>query len=472
MKIDNIDIDATFSEVERLLEEDKNISPALVSIINVLLLLVKLMANRAGLNSSNSSKPPSTDNKKIKPTRKKSGKKTGGQLGHDGVTLKQVDEPDEVELIQIDRRTLPRGDYEVTEVERRQVFDIQICRWVTEYQAEVLIDKATGKRYVAPFPDEVGKAVQYGKQLKAHAVYMSQYQLIPYNRVQQFFADQMGISISEGSIYNFNREAYKKLNTFEAITKENLIDAPLLHVDETGINIGGDRHWLHCATNASWTYFFAHKNRGNEATDPEGILPAFRGVLCHDHWKPYYCYSDCLHALCNAHHLRELTRSWEQDNQKWAKAMQDFLESCNRAVHDAGGKLCSEDSKKHWQTYRAILKAAEKECPPPDEKDRKGKRGRLKRSKSRNLLERFIKFEEDVLRFMDNEIVPFTNNQGERDIRMTKVHQKISGCFRSMNGAKTFCRVRGYLSTCRKHGVSSSDALALLFNDELPDFAK
>lgn len=472
MKIDNIDIDATLSEVERLLEEDKNISPALASIINVLLLLVKLMTNRAGLNSSNSSKPPSTDKHTIKSTRKKSSKKTGGQLGHKGTTLQQIDEPDDVQLIQIDRRTLPKGHYEEAEVERRQVFDIQICRWVTEYQAEVLIDKNTGNRYVATFPDDVGKAVQYGNQLKAHAVYMSQYQLIPYNRVQEFFADQMGIPISEGSIYNFNMEAYKKLKPFEGITKENLISASLLHVDETGIKVNGNRHWLHCATNASWTHFFVHTKRGNEATDPEGILPAFRGVLCHDHWKPYYCYNDCLHALCNAHHLRELTASWEQDKQEWAKLMQDFLGRSNRAVHDAGGKLRHEESQKHWEEYRRILKAAELECPPPDEKDRNGKRGRLKRSKSRNLLERFINFEEDVLRFMDNDIVPFTNNQGERDIRMTKVHQKISGCFRSVKGANIFCRVRGYLSTCRKQGMTSSEALMLLFNDELPDFAK
>ena len=472
MKIDNIDIDATLSEAKRLLDEDKNISPALASIINVLLLVIKLMANRSGLNSSNSSKPPSSDNKKITPTRKKSTKKPGGQAGHKGVTLEKIDDPDEVETILIDRRTLPKGDYIKVEAESRQVFDIQICRWVTEYQAEVLVDKNSGLRYVAPFPDGVGKAVQYGKQLKAHVVYMSQYQLIPYNRVQEFFTGQMGIPISEGSIYNFNLQAYNKLKTFSSITKSNLVDAPLVHVDETGINVDGDRHWLHCATNASWTHFFAHKNRGNEATDPEGILPEFKGVLCHDHWKPYYCYTDCLHALCNAHHLRELTRSWEQDEQNWAKSMQDFLEQCNREVHEAGGKLNSRNSKNKWQEYRDLLKKAEIECPPPDEKERKGKRGRLKRSKSRNLLERFINFEEDVLRFMENEIVPFTNNQGERDIRMTKVHQKISGCFRSLKGAKIFCRVRGYLSTCKKHGVSSSEALELLFNDELPDFAK
>jgi transposase len=156
--------------------------------------------------------------------------------------------------------------------------------------------------------------------------------------------------------------------------------------------------------------------------------------------------------------------------------IRSFLLACEdcgwMTAYVDNGKLSSKESKAVWQQYRKILKQAEAECPPPDEKERQGKRGRLKRSKARNLLERFINFEGDVLRFMDNEIVPFTNNQGERDIRMTKVHQKISGCFRSMKGAEMFCRIRGYLSTCRKQGVNSSDAMALLFNGELPDFAK
>jgi len=141
-------------------------------------------------------------------------------------------------------------------------------------------------------------------------------------------------------------------------------------------------------------------------------------------------------------------------------------------VHESDGKLDNKESEQYWNQYRALLKNAEIECPPPDEKERRGKRGRLKRSKARNLLERLVDFEEDVLRFMDNEWVPFTNNQGERDIRMTKVHQKISGCFRSMEGAEMFCRIRGYLLTCRKQGVSSARAMELLFNDELPEFAK
>lgn len=472
MTLEHIDIDATLSEVERLLKEDKPLSPALKSLISVLVMLVKLLSNRVGLNSGNSSKPPSSDRNRKKQERIKSRKKSGGQAGHVGSTLKQIEDPDDIEFLEIDRRTLPKGDYRDAGVEKRQIIDIDISRWVVEYQAELVVNKTTGKHYTAAFPDGVSKAVQYGRKLKAHAVYLSQYQLLPYNRIQEFFSGQMGISLSEGSLYNFNLDAFNKAKPFEDIAKQQLTGVPLLHVDETGININGEGHWLHCATTASWTFFFPHKNRGNKATDPIGILPAFKGVLCHDHWAPYYCYTDCLHALCNAHHLRELTRAWEQDGQAWAKQLKLFLEDTNRAVHKAGGKLRDKDSETYWRQYRKLLKHAEIECPPPDEKDRQGKRGRLKRSKARNLLERLINFEEDVLRFMDNEIVPFTNNPGERDIRMTKVHQKISGCFRSMKGAEIFCRIRGYLSTCRKQGVSSSYAMELLFNGELPDFAK
>lgn len=472
MKLDGIDIDGAIKNIESALKQEEDLSPALKSMINILILVVKLLTNRMGLNSKNSSKPPSTDPKPPKNTRKKSTNKTGGQNGHVGTTLKPVDEPDEIEIIKIDRRSLPKGHrYQEVGFEKRQVFDIDISRIVTEYQAQVLEDE-NGRRFVAPFPDGVSKSVQYGNNIKAHAVYMSQYQLLPYNRVQEFFAEQLGIPLSEGSIYNFNRDAYNRLADFEPLAKSKLINSPLLHVDETGININGERHWLHCATNASWTYFFAHKKRGNEATDHAGILTHYKGVLCHDHWKPYYCYTDCLHALCNAHHLRELTRAWEQDGQQWAKQLKELLENINLAVHKSGGKLSQEDSIKYWQKYRALLKKAEIECPPPDEKNRNGKRGKLKRSKARNLLERLINFEKDVLRFMDTEFVPFTNNQGERDIRMTKVHQKISGCFRSMEGANMFCRIRSYLSTCRKQGISSSDALTLLFDGKLPEFAE
>lgn len=203
--------------------------------------------------------------------------------------------------------------------------------------------------------------------------------------------------------------------------------------------------------------------------DAIGILPRFHGVLCHDHWKAYYRYK-CGHALCNAHHLRELQRAWEQDNQAWAQRMQTLLCTMEDAVKNAGGSLPPDKAKGWREAYRQCFEKAEKECPPPDESQRQGKPGKLKRTRARNLLERLRDYEADVLRFLDNPAVPFTNNQGERDIRMFKVQQKISGCFRSMDGAQIFCRVRSYLSTARKQGLSASEALTDLFEGRMPAF--
>lgn len=470
VKLDGIDIDSTLKEMESILSEEKDLSPALRSMIGVLILLVKLLSHRMGLDSRNSSKPPSSDPNRLKTSRKQSGKKPGGQKGHSGTTLTQIETPDGIEIIRIDRRSLPTGRYQDMGFEKRQVFDIEICRHVIEYQAQILADE-NGKRFVAPFPAGVSKAVQYGNTLKAHAVYMSQYQLLPYNRIQEYFGGQLHIPISQGSLFNFNRQAFKRLADFSTLTKDRLICAERLHADETGINIGGKRHWLHCASNDLWTDFFPHKKRGCEAMNARDIIPRFTGVLCHDHWKPYYRYETCSHALCNAHHLRELTCAHEQDAQVWAGQMKTLLEDINRAVHDADTSFNEAQGKHYRRRYRTLLQQAQIECPAPEQSQHKGKRGRVKRSKSRNLLERLIHYEGDVLRFMENPDVPFTNNQGERDIRMTKVQQKISGCFRSMEGAEIFCRIRGYLSTCRKQGVKTSRAMEMLFEGTLPDFA-
>ena len=468
MKIENIDIQAAIEKAQALVREDKQLSAATKSIVEILILVITLLANRLNLNSTNSSKPPSSDPNRKKEPKRKTGKKPGGQNGHIGITLKKIDDPDIVEEIKIDRSKLPAGKYQHVGFESRQVFDVDISRLVTEYRAQILEDD-NGNRFIAPFPEGVTKAVQYGTGLKAHAVYMSQFQLIPYNRVQDHFSDQLHIPVSEGSLFNFNKEAFELLAEFEDRVKEKLSASDLVHVDETGINIGGKGHWLHCVSNDNWMLYHPHEKRGTEAMNAMGILPGFKGILCHDHWKPYYKY-DCTHALCNAHHLRELTRAFEQDDQKWAKKLKNLLETINCKVTDAGGALDAQESQKYRFKYRAILKMGEIECPEPIEPQKKGKRGRIKKSKSRNLLERLRDYEQDTLRFMDNQIVPFTNNPGENDIRMTKVQQKISGCFRSIGGAKIFCRIRSYLSTCRKQGVKASHALDLLFNGKLPGF--
>ena len=255
MKIEDIDVDSSINAVKELLKQEKDLSPALRSALEVLLILVALLVNRVSLNSKNSSKPPSTD-----PNRKKSSKKgtghrqPGGQKGHNGTTLKPVDDPDEVEVLSIDRRTLPKGSqYREVGHERRQVIDIDLSRFVTEYRAQILEDDQ-GNRFVASFPEGVKRAVQYGLNLKATAVYMSQYQLIPYDRIRDHFQDQMQIPVSAGSVFNFNKEAYAGLDAFGQWAKTQLAQSELMHADETGINIGGKRHWLHCARTTSLTW--------------------------------------------------------------------------------------------------------------------------------------------------------------------------------------------------------------------------
>ncbi len=472
MTIDSIDVDATVRRVRELMEQEKNMSPALNAVLDVLLVLVVAMLNRLTLNSKNSSIPPSKDSKKKRPPKKKrnpNGNKPGGQKGHVGTTLEPFSDPDEVHVIEIDRSMLPEGNYREVGYDKRQVIDIDISRIITEYRAQIL-ENEKGERFVATFPDKVTRPAQYGVSVKSHSVYISQFQLIPYNRVEDYFRNETQIPVSAGSIFNFNKEAFLRLEPFEQWLKIHLLNSPLLNADETGIKIGTKGHWLHCLSNAGATWFYPHSKRGTEAMDEMGVLPNFKGKLVHDHWKPYFRYDGCIHFLCNAHHVRELERAWEQDHQQWAKQMQELLLEINKAVQDAGGILVPEIAEKFKVLYRNILKEADKECPPPDESQRKGKRGRLKRSKARNLLERLRDFENNTLGFMEDMLVPFTNNQGENDIRMTKVQQKISGCFRSYDGAAIFCRVRSYISTCRKQGVSASDALDLLFEGKWPEF--
>ena len=301
---------------------------------------------------------------------------------------------------------------------------------------------------------------------------MSQFQLIPYDRINDHFAEQIKVPVSVGSIFNFNKEAYLRLEDFEKLDKQKLSSSALTHADETGINVGGKRIWLHSASNDLWAHLYPHNNRGNEAMDEIGILPAFKGILCHDHWNAYYTYQNCKHSLCNAHHLRELEAAIDIDKCDWAKQMQDLLCEINDRVNEADGALDKTRADEYRLKYRAILAAGNQETPPPEpQKNKSGsKKKRAKRSKSRNLLERLRNFEDDVLRFMEDKLVPFTNNQGENDLRMTKVQQKISGCFRSMEGAKIFCRIRSYILTCQKHGVSITDAFKLLFEGKLPQF--
>jgi len=465
--VGKINISETLKNVESLMKSDKKSSPQMKAMIELLVVIITLLSAKLGLNSKNSSIPPSKDPNRAKKKADGNGRKPGGQKGHHGSTLEKEQDPDKIKIIKIKRTNIPPGQYSFVGYETRQVIDIEISKVVTEYRAEILRD-ANGREFVAPFPKDVTRPVQYGDSVKAQAVYMSVHQLLPYDRVAEYFENQCGISVSAGSLVNFNKEAYDRLESFEVLAKLRLPAHSLLHADETGINVNGKNIWLHTASSDKWTMFFPHEKRGAEAMMAMGILEHFKGILCHDHWKPYFRFK-CLHALCNAHHIRELERAWENDKQQWAKDMQNLLIEMNHAKNNAPEILAAKDIEDFVTGYRNILENANVECPAPEKKTG-AKRGRQARSKSRNLLERLRNFETETLRFLHNPIVPFTNNQGERDIRMTKVQQKISGCFRSMEGARIFCRIRSYLSTCNKQGVGPTEALRCLFAGKLPDF--
>ena len=472
MTINKVNISSALSSVEKMLSEDKTVAPQVRAMLELLVLVINLLLGKLAIDSTNSSTPPSRDVNRERGSRRKVAgekKRPGGQIGHVGTTLQRQDTPDKIEPLQIDRATLPRGKYTPAGFEARQVIDIVISKFVTEYQAEILKD-STGHKFVAVFPAGVSRPVQYGTSIKAQAVYMSQQQLIPYERVCEYFRDQCAIPMSAASVFNFNSQAFSLLETFETIVKKQLIKQELLHADETGINVGGKLVWLHSVSNDLWTLFFPHAKRGGKAMLAMGVLEHFKGILVHDHWKPYFKFT-CLHALCNAHHLRELERAVEQDGQKWAEKMRLLLLEISAETKKNSGCLSAQQAQQFAERYHLILTEGDIECPAPDNKNRQDKkRGCIAKSKSRNLLERLRTFETETLRFMTNALVPFTNNQGENDLRMTKVQQKISGCFRSFQGAQFFCRIRSYLSTCLKHNVSSTDALNSLFNGKLPDF--
>ena len=288
MELKDFNIPQLIEDAQKGLLEDKTISSSMRSVFNLLLIVVSLLYAKKFKNSRNSSVPPSQDPNRKKKDNSKGKKKSGGQKGHLGSTLERVDNPDEVITLSIDRRTLPKGhDYTKMEPERRQVKDFEVHVKVTEYQAEVLIDE-TGKRFVAEFPHNVTQAIQYGSNVKANAVYMNCFQMSSLDRIQDNFSDQLNIELSQGSIYNFSSQASMALEVFIVWVKAKLLESKVCHADETGINIGGKRKWLHVLCSKKYTYFFPHFKRGCEAIDEMGILPNFKNTLCHDHWKPYY----------------------------------------------------------------------------------------------------------------------------------------------------------------------------------------
>jgi transposase len=359
-----------------------------------------------------------------------------------------------------------------SKVAKRQVFELPPLRYVTiEHQAETLICPCCGEATTGEFPADVSNPVQYGSQVKRLSVYLRNEQFIPYERERQMLADLFELPISTGSLQNFLETAAENVKPATEAIKEAVKKAEVGHADETGFYINGKRCWLHTVSTSELTYYEPHQSRGKKATDAIGILPEFTGTLVHDNWATYFQYQLLLHALCNAHHLRELTALVENEQQQWAALMIMCLLSAKQLVAEAyqsgETELSVEQLQRIHQMYDAIVAFGLEENPLPDEHPPPVKRGRRKKTKARNLVERFDKQQEAILRFVHDFKVPFDNNLAERDIRMMKVQQKISGSFRSWEGAEQFCSLRTYISTIRKQCLNVWEALGSLFDDDV-----
>ena len=424
------------------------------------------LESQIGKDSHNSHKPPSSDGLKrvVKSNRTKSNKPSGGQGGHQGTTLAMVETPDHVVThAMTECTTCGRHLHRMPSraIHRRQVFDIPPMRVeVTEHRVEEKVCPHCGSKKSAPFPDGVTKATQYGTQLKATTLLLSHYQLVPSKRLREALQDLFGCTISEGTIYNWSRELHESLKKTEETIKKQIRASPVVHADETGIYRDLKLHWLHVASTEKLTCYALHSKRGRAAIDAIGILPEYQGTVIHDCWSPYFHYS-FKHGICNAHILRELTFAHEEDNQAFAQELKTLMLRILKVVNRARDGLRSSISP-------ATIRAYEQEydrCLALGFLDNRlcegtpNKRGRTKQTKTYNLLERLRLHREAVLAFMHDFEIPFTNNLGERDLRMFKVKQKISGTFRSLEGGAIFCRVRGYISTVRKNGVRLIDAV-------------
>ena len=440
--------------------------------------IIQELQARAAKNSRNSSKPPSSDGygKQNRTTslRPKGQKPNGGQPGHTGETLKSVEKPDKIEThdqVCCEQCQASLDDVAVSSVEERQVFDIPAMKIViTAHQATVKICPECQTENKGEFPENVTQPVQYGNGVKTVASYFNNEHFVPVARTAQIFQDLYGQAPSEATILKASKQLNQHIQPAREAVKKMLHQAPVLNADETGLRVEGKLHWLHSVSTDKLTDYEVHPKRGKEAMDAAGVLEGYQGKLVHDHWKPYFAYEDCEHIACNAHHLRELAYIEKQYQQAWAGETAALLVEIKNAVDDAKpeqNQLSEEQLLLFEKRYDALINKGLEQNPFVAAEVIEGqpkKRGRPKQTPAHNLLARLKDFKRGTLAFMYDFSVPFDNNLAERDVRMVKVKQKVSGGFRTQEGAKQFASIRSYISTARKNSVSIFNAIQDAFS--------
>lgn len=423
--------------------------------------LIQELRDQLAKDSHNSSKPPSSDGlkkPKTKSLRRKGERPLGGQPGHKGDTLKMVEEPNHLVVHEVAICPHCQADLQAVEPvghERRQVFDLPPVRIeVTEHQAQVKECPSCHQEVKGHFPSEVSQSVQYGPRILAQASYLNNYHFIPLDRTEEVLGDLYGQSPTASVILAASRRLATATQGCLERIKEQIRATQVAHFDESGLRVAGKNHWLHVASTANLTHFHVHQQRGQQGMAAGGILPDFQGQAVHDHWAAYLAFSQSQHRFCNAHHLRELAFIQEQYQQTWAEELAKLLQDGYREVQGTPAPAMSlplDRLDHYWTRYDAILKDGFAANPPPEEPQPK-KRGRPKQTPPKNLLDRLQTHKAGVLAFMSDFRVPFDNNLAERDIRMIKVKQKVSGGFRTQGGGETFAAIRSYISTARKQG--------------------
>jgi transposase len=434
---------------------------ALREIIATLTARIAELERQLGLNSGNSGKPPSSDGMKKQPPRTRSlreasGRTIGGQRGHPGKTLCCTDEPDAI-INHFPKTCGGCGaaldQMQTKDFRSRQVFDLPEPQplVVIEHRAHACLCGRCGEPTRAVFPDDVTAPAQYGPRIGAFVLYLLHYQLLPEKRLAVLMADLFGVSMATATIARISRQAARRFQGFADTVRDAVGKAPVKHLDETGFRIGGKTQWLHIACTMLLTFYRVSARRGS--------LPAnITGIAVHDHWKPYYTLTAVTHALCNAHHLRELQALIEIEKEDWAGKMRRLLRRACHAANLGREKNLALNPRLLAlidRCYDAVLTEgfAFHEAQDPLVPAGKAKRrGRIKRRTGHNLLLRLRQRKSDVLRFLVDPDVPFTNNLAERDGRMMKLRQKISGGFRSVLGAEDFGIARTLISTARKQG--------------------